>query len=67
MRKVKEERRLKASEILANEIKALNERDNLSSREINRLKRKAKLEAKANSAARGQVYTTPTQLNFFRV
>ena len=52
---MKEERRLKASEILANEIKALNERDNLSSREINRLKRKAKLEAKANSAVRGQV------------
>jgi len=45
-----QEQRLKAADILANEIQALNERENLSSREINRLKRKAKLEAKASKS-----------------
>jgi len=43
-----DERKQKASDILAAEIKAVTGQENLSAREINRLKRKAKLEAKAS-------------------
>ena len=43
-----DERKQKASDILAAEIKAVTGQENLSARELNRLKRKAKQEAKAS-------------------
>ena len=45
-----------ASEILADEIKSISGQDSLSSREVNRLKRKAKMDARAGKKAEESFY-----------
>ena len=57
-----DEKKLTASEILAAEIKAVTGQENLSSREINRLKRKARLEAKASMKAEEEAENEPKKM-----
>jgi len=57
-----EERKQTASEILAAEIKAVTGQENLSARELNRLKRKARLEAKANIKAEEEDENEPKKM-----
>eukprot|EP00092_Neocalanus_flemingeri_P012300 GFUD01013258.1.p1 GENE.GFUD01013258.1~~GFUD01013258.1.p1 ORF type:complete len:1777 (+),score=633.99 GFUD01013258.1:47-5377(+) len=57
-----EERKLTASEILAAEIKSVTGQENLSAREMNRLKRKARLEAKASIKAEEDVENEPKKM-----
>jgi len=57
-----DEKKLKASEILAAEIKAVTGQENLSSREINRLKRKVRLEAKASMKAEEEAENEPKKM-----
>lgn len=48
-----------AAEILAVEIKSISEHDSLSSREVNRLKRKAKIDARASKKAEEEAENEP--------
>ena len=57
-----EERKQTASEILAAEIKAVTGQENLSAREINRLKRKARLDAKATIKAEEDADNEPKKM-----
>ena len=51
-----------ASEILADEIKSISGQDSLSSREVNRLKRKAKIDARASKKAEEEAENEPKKI-----
>ena len=51
-----------ASEILADEIKSIAGQDSLSSREVNRLKRKAKMDARASKKAEEEAENEPKKI-----
>ena len=51
-----------AAEVLAVEIKSISEHDSLSSREVNRLKRKAKMDARASKKAEEEAENEPKKI-----
>ena len=57
-----EEKKKSASEILAEEIKSVTGHDNLSAREVNRLKRRARMDAKASKKAEEEAENEPKKI-----